>query len=57
MVVGARLNRVFEVTLTSTTVSDFFMPRDYSRGGGGWGIKICPCLPVCLSVRLSRFTV
>ena len=40
MVVGALLNRVFEVALTSTIVSDLFMPRDYSRGGGG--IKIFP---------------
>ena len=54
MKVGTLLNRVFEVALTSTVVSDFFMPRDYSRGGG---IKICPCLSVCLSVRSSRFTV
>ena len=54
MVVGALLNRVFEVILTSTIVSDFFMPRDYSRGRG---IQICPCLSVCLSVRSSGFTV
>ena len=44
----------FEVALTSTIVSDCFMPRYYSRGGG---IKICPCLSVCLSVRSSRVTV
>ena len=37
MEVGALLNRVFEVALTSTIVSDFFMPRDYSGGGGGGG--------------------
>ena len=35
---------------------DFLCPRDDSQGGGG-GIKICPCLSVCLSVRSSRFTV
>ena len=35
MVVGVLLNRVFEVALTSTIVSDLFMPRDYSRRGGG----------------------
>ena len=43
MEVGALLNRVFEVALTSTLVSDFFMPRDYSPGDYD--------LP--LSVRLS----
>ena len=37
MVVGVLLNRVFEVALTSTIVSDLFMPRDYSRRGGGGG--------------------
>ena len=46
MVVGALLNRVFEVALTSTIVSDFFMPRDYIRGGGALRLA-----PVCLSVR------
>ena len=58
MVVGALLNRVFEVAFTSTIVSDFLCPRDYSRvcvrgEGGGAGIKICPpvCLCGCPSVR------
>ena len=32
MIVGALLNRVFEVALTSSMVPDFFMPRDYSQG-------------------------
>ena len=50
MVVGALLNRVFEVTLTSTIVSDFFMPRDYSRGRGAFRFApVCPS--VCPSVR------
>ena len=49
IVVGALLNRVFDVALTSTIVSDFLWP--ISLVGGS--IKICPCL----SVRSSRFTV
>ena len=47
MVVGALLNRVFEGALTSTIVSDFLWPVNIV----GAGIKICPCLSVCLSVR------
>ena len=33
MVVEALWNRVFEMALTSTIVSDFFMPRDHCRVG------------------------
>ena len=51
---GTFFYRVFEVALTSTIVSDFFMPRDYSQEGG---IKICPCLSLCLSVRSSHLMV
>ena len=48
MVVGTFLNSVFEVALTSTIVSDFFMPRDYSRGA----LRFAPVCPsVCPSVR------
>ena len=32
---GDPLNRLFEMALTSTIVSDILCPRDYSRGGGG----------------------
>ena len=46
---GGSFEPRFEVTLTSTIVSDFFMPRDYSRGG----IKICPCLSVRPFVTLN----
>ena len=55
---GDPLNRLFEMALTSTIVSDFLCPRDYSRGGGAltstivsdysWG-----ALSLLLSVRLS----
>ena len=49
MEVGALLNRVFEVALTSTIVSDFFMTRDYSRGGA---LRFAPVSPsVSPSVR------
>ena len=56
---GDPLNRLFEMPLTSTIVSDFLCPRDYSRGGaltstivsdysrGGGG-----ALGLLLSVRL-----
>ena len=48
MVVGAFLNRVFEVALTSTIVSDFFIPRDYSQGA----LRFAPVCPsVCPPVR------
>ena len=44
MVVEALWNRVFEIALTSTIVSDLFMPRDHSRVGA---------LRFALFVRLS----
>ena len=34
---------------TFDKITAFLCPRDDSRGG----IKICPCLSICLSVRLS----
>ena len=44
MIVEALWKRVFEMALTSTIVSDFFMPRDHSRMGA---LRFAP------SVRLS----
>ena len=54
MIVGALFNRVFEVTLTSTIVSDFLCPVTIVGGD----LRFAPvCLSVCLSARLSSFTV
>ena len=51
------MNRLFEMVLTSTIVSDFLCPRDYNRGGGEaltstivsdysrGGIKFAPVCP------------
>ena len=49
MVVEALWNRVFEMALTTTIVSDFFMPRDHSRVGALRFAPVCPS--VCPSVR------
>ena len=49
MVVEALWNRVFEMALTTTIVSDFFMPRDHSRVGALRFAPVCPS--VCPSVH------
>ena len=54
MVVGALLNRLFEVALTITIYSDFLCPRDYSRrGGGALSLLLSVRLPVSPSVRYA----
>ena len=52
MVVGALLNRVFEAALTSTIVSDLFMPRDYSRGEALRFAPVCPSVRHALQYRI-----